>query len=649
MKLIKSIDRAFKLKYQLFFIVVFLVLACSSMPVRTTSQVDFNYGEVLQKSLVFYEAQQAGKLPEWNRVSWRGDSVTEDGADVGLDLSQGWFDAGDHVKFGFPMAASATTLAWGGIEYYDAYQQSGQLVHLTQNLKWVTDYFLKAFADDTPDNYVFYGQVGDSDRDHAWWGAAEVVKYEMERPSYKIDTTCPGSELAAETSAALAASSILFRRSGDTAYADLLVQKAEKLYDFADRYRGVYSDCLTAAASSYKSFSGYQDELVWGAIWLHKAKKAQNYGYSSEFLQKAVTEYQAMSKPYDYTFLTDDKSYGVYALLATETGEAEYQQRTEAWLDYWTIGYQGKKIKYTPGGLAFLVKWGSLNLAANTSFIGFIYSDWLRSRGEIEKADRYFNFGKSQIEYILGKNPANRSYIIGYGYNYPRNPHHRSAHGSWTNDSNSPAQSRNLLMGALVGGPDENDNWSDNRNDWVTNEVAIGYNAGFTGAVARMYGEFGDRALAEITFPKSEEKEIYVDFKINDRGKRAIDIDSKIINKSAHPARGLEKAVVRVFYTFTGNSTEKVTITSIANDCGSSSSQPVLIKDNTYYADLKCENTVIYPGGATKYQKRIAARLATVDRNWWGELTDIFSAPSIQVTDLGLYDNDELIIKSEAL
>jgi endoglucanase len=639
MKLIRLIDRAFKLKHKLVSILVILVLACCSIPVKTQSQVDFNYGEVLQKSLVFYEAQQAGKLPEWNRVSWRGDSVTEDGADVGIDLSQGWFDAGDHVKFGFPMAASATTLAWGGIEYYDAYQQSGQLVHLTQNLKWVTDYFLKAFANDNPDNYVFYGQVGNSDRDHAWWGAAEVVKYEMERPSYKIDTTCPGSELAAETSAALAASSILFRRSGDTAYADLLVQKAEGLYDFADRYRGVYSDCLTAAASAYKSFSGYQDEIAWGAIWLHKAKKEQNYGYRNEFLQKAVTEYQAMSKPYDYTFLTDDKSYGVYALLAIETGETEYQKRTEAWLDYWTIGYRGKKIKYTPGGLAFLVKWGSLNLAANTSFIGFIYSDWLRNRGEIEKADRYFNFGKSQIEYILGKNPANRSYIIGYGNNYPRNPHHRSAHGSWTNDSNSPTQSRNLLIGALVGGPDENDNWSDNRNDWVANEVAIGYNAGFTGAVARMYAEFGGQPLAQITFPENEEKDIYVEFKV-DEGKHAIDIDTTIINKSAHPARGLEKAAVRIFYTFTGNSTEKVTITSIANDCGSSSSQPVLIKENIYYVDLKCENTIIYPGGETKYKKRIASRLATVDRNWWGNLTGIFSAPSIQITQIDLYDNN---------
>ena len=32
---------------------------------------DINYATALQMSLYFYECQQAGELPEWNRVEWR--------------------------------------------------------------------------------------------------------------------------------------------------------------------------------------------------------------------------------------------------------------------------------------------------------------------------------------------------------------------------------------------------------------------------------------------------------------------------------------------------------------------------------------------------------------------------------------------------
>ncbi len=620
-----------------------LMLFLSVMPLRGANT--YNYGEALQKSILFYEAQQAGKLPEWNRFPWRGDSVLEDGADVGVDLSGGWFDAGDNVKFGLPIAATVTLLSWGGIEYYDAFERSGQLVHLSQNIKWATDYLLNAFANDTPGNYVLYGQVSSGAKDHQWWGAAEVVHYEMERPAYKIDTSCPGTELAAETAAAMASASILFRKNGDRDYADLLVQKAERLYDFADKYRGVYSDCLKEAVPHYKSFSGYQDELPWGAIWLHKAKQAQDRrGYYGEYLDKAIAEYQAMPKPYNYTLITDDKSYGVYVLLAKETGEEEYKQKAEAWLDFWTIGHQGDRIKYTPGGLAFLVKWGSLILAANTSFAGFVYSDWLKTQGEIDKAQRYFDFGASQINYILGNNPAKHSYIIGYGRNSPRNPHHRTAHGSWLNSMGNPEQTRNLLIGALVGGPDESDRWKDDRTDWVQNEVAIGYNSGLTGALARMYLEFGGEPLPEISFPSTEEKTIYVEQKTLRTNHKETDISLAIVNKSAAPARGLENAALRVFYQVDPNKAENIYAASNYNECNNSPSEPVKVKDDLYYVEISCKGTVIYPGGQSKYRKKIELKLVNnhVNNRLFNSFTGIFAQP-LKVTNVGLYDNEELI------
>ena len=51
-------------------------------------------------------------------------------------------------------------------------------------------------------------------------------------------------------------------------------------------------------------------------------------------------------------------------------------------------------------------------------------------------------------------------------------------------DYNRDAPNPNILTGALVGGPDEWDNYNDDRGDYIANEVACDYNSGFQGALA---------------------------------------------------------------------------------------------------------------------------------------------------------------------
>src|SRR6185436_6773321 len=173
-----------------------LALIVSALPqAPRPAYAVYNYGEALQKAIYFYEGQRSGDLPVSNRVVWRGDSGLTDGSDVGKDLTGGWYDAGDHVKFGLPMAASAQLLSWGIVEYRSAYSNSGQLTAALDNIKWATDYFIKAH---TATNEL-YGQIGTGGTDHAWWGPAEVMQ--MARPSYKITAACGGSDLAGETAA----------------------------------------------------------------------------------------------------------------------------------------------------------------------------------------------------------------------------------------------------------------------------------------------------------------------------------------------------------------------------------------------------------------------------------------------------------------
>jgi endoglucanase len=342
-----------------------LLAAVVTAPTAQAAPASFDYGEALQKAVWFYDAQRSGSLGANNRVSWRGDSGLADGKDVGLDLSGGFYDAGDHVKFGLPFSASMTMLAWGALEEPAAYQRSGQLAPLKANLRWGMDWLVKAH----PQPDVLYGQVGNGNTDHSWWGPAEVMP--MARPSYKIDDSCPGSDLAGESAAALAASSMVF--SDDQSYSDLLLRHAKQLYTFADTHRGKYSDCITDAANFYRSWSGYQDELVWGAIWLYRATGDPAYLTKAESeYDHLATEPQSSEHSFRWTISWDDKSYGDYVLLAGLTGKEKYFTDANRWLDFWTDGYNGQRVRYSPGGEAFLDSWGSLRYAANTAFLALV-------------------------------------------------------------------------------------------------------------------------------------------------------------------------------------------------------------------------------------------------------------------------------------
>lgn len=458
----------------------------------------FNFAEALQKSLIFYDTQRSGKLPDDFRVRWRGHSALNDGSDVGLNLTGGFYDAGDHVKFGLPMAHSLTMLSWGALENPVAYEETGQMAPLLDILRWGADYLMRCHVRN-PDGSTaaFYGQVGDGNADHAYWGRAESMT--MARPAFKIDAANPGSDLAAETAAALASGAMLFQ-STDPAYAAALLDHAHALYAFADAYRGKYSNSIPQAAAFYNSWSGYQDELTWGAIWLYRATGDTTY------LTKAIAGYNMLSgggagnHPYQWALSWDDKSYGCYILMAVIDGGAAYRADAERWLNYWTIGVNGQSVPTTPGGLAWRDQWGALRYAANTAFCAGVYADHVN-----DPANRYSDFARQQIEYALGANPAGRSYVCGFGTNPPVNPHHRNSHASLTNDISSPATNRHLLLGALVGGPDVNDAYVDDRGDYVKNEVAMDYNAAFTGALARLYQESGGFTLGEtITLPEPE-------------------------------------------------------------------------------------------------------------------------------------------------
>jgi hypothetical protein len=204
----------------------------------------FNYADALDKALLFFEAQRSGKLPAGQqRVTWRGDSGLSDGSAAGVDLAGGYYDAGDNVKFGLPMAFTVTMLSWSVLEFMPGGAAGRAAV------RWGADYLLKAAAA-APD--ALYVQVADPNRDHQCWERPEDM--DTPRDVYKVTPDKPGSDVAGETAAALAAASLVFRTC-DPAYSSKLLQTAQKVRALGRRV-GVPPVTRRALASDPSSWRG---------------------------------------------------------------------------------------------------------------------------------------------------------------------------------------------------------------------------------------------------------------------------------------------------------------------------------------------------------------------------------------------------------
>jgi hypothetical protein len=574
--------------------------------IGTNASAAYNYGEALQKSIYFYEAQQSGVLPSWNRAKqWRGDSCIND------NPTGGWYDAGDHVKFGLPMANSASMLGWSLYQYGSAFTGSGQATAMKNNLQFVLDYFVKC---DKGSSGLIY-QVGDGGADHSWWGPVEVLEKRMTRPSY----TCRGSAVTGQTAAALAIGSIVLNNSS-------YLTHAQSLFNVADSYK---SDAdYTAAAGFYQSWSGFYDELIWAACWLYLATNNSSYLTKAEsYVANLNKQGQSTDIEYQYANSWDDVHYAALLMLAQITGKQQYHDFIKMHLDWWTVGYNGAKVAYTPGGLAWLQQWGPLRYAENTALIAFIYADMIT---DATLKSRYQSFAERQTNYCLGQNPGNRSYVVGFGTNPPQHPHHRTAHGSWADSQSVPPNHRHTIYGALVGGPGQNDAYEDVISNYQTNEIACDYNAAFVGCLAKMYSLHGGTPLA--SFPPTETapagEEFFVEAGVNASGSNFTEIKALCNNRSGWPARLVRNLSFRYYMDLTElfNAGYTAANLKIGTNYVEFPATITLVQHsgNIYYLNVAfTDGTNIYPGGQSQYSAEIQIRISAPDQtSFWNPAND---------------------------
>lgn len=161
-------------------------------------------------------------------------------------------------------------------------------------------------------------------------------------------------------------------------------------------------------------------------------------------------------------------------------------------------------IEYTPGGLVYRPGGSNLQHATSIAFLELVYANYLtRTSQDINCGNVYVSaqtlrqHAKRQVDYILGDNPMGLSYMVGYSNYYPQRIHHRGSslpsikdhpqfiackEGSTYYNSTNP--NPNVLVGAIVGGPREDDVYVDDRVDYRMSEPTTYINAPFVGVLA---------------------------------------------------------------------------------------------------------------------------------------------------------------------
>ncbi len=582
----------------------------------------YNYGEALQKSMFFYQVQQSGPIADWNEVSWRADCMVND------FVPGGWFDAGDHLKFALTNAYSANLLAWGLLQYTDGVTDVGEYEEYMLNLEWVLDYLVGC---DLGDEIVY--MIGEGSFDHVWWGSAEVYmdKYELqtgntERPYY----TCNDSSIEALMAAALASGYLCFKDE-DPEKANTYLEHAIACFDRADANRSIGAD--TAEHSYYKPSSFY-DDLFYAANWLYMATNDQAYLdlCESDYIANLGTEQQSTELKYTWGHCWDDTQQGGTLLYAINTGDTEWIEQFRKHLEYWTTGYGGKQISYTPDGLAWLFNWGALRHATTTAFLAYVATDTIFA-DDSTAITKYTEFADSTMNYCFGDNDLGISYVVGMSDYYPQAWHHRTSSGAWNDKWSNIGQTEgddakphaHVLYGALVGGPNQNGEYTDNISQYQYTEVAIDYNAGYTAALCAMVEKYG--GTIDESFPPEEEpiwNEFFMRASINQSGNSYTEVKAYAMNHSAWPARQIVDLSYNYYFDITELVDAGLTIDNVSVRIGydqhssdkgvMSISDPIQYDGNIYYVKLSfADGSVVMPTGQSEHRSECQFRISIAD------------------------------------
>ncbi|MCL2577359.1 MAG: glycoside hydrolase family 9 protein [Defluviitaleaceae bacterium] len=448
-------------------------------PMNTT----VNYARLLQTALFFFDANMCG--PDVNTRShflWRDNCHLQD-ANISIpsamrgtsgrttiDLTGGFHDAGDHVKFQLPINFAAVTLGWAVYEYRDEFVNVGSLDHAQRILDHFIEFIHRSVvwnADGTIASFAYQVGDGGGGNDHGFWGRPErqtgsVSGANRNARFTNLTSGNPGTDQVAIATAVLAQH---YANFGDPE--DLRVALA--LFNWA-RSSSTHNGVATAGVGGFYDAQRWEDKLALAGEWLVIATG------NTSHRNGRVGNIPHMNWAYSWD--------NVWPQVAVLRG------------DWNAVMQEFGDWRNQPNTYRIWSGWGNARYNAAMQGIALAH-DNLRSGSHTTLS----TWANGQMRFLLGANPLHNSYVLGYPSISASPPgtthanmriHHRAAHTpvsqtghSWTRFQNNEAPA-NLLVGALIGGPGQSsgNTFTNNIQNYDHTEVTCDYNASLVLAAA---------------------------------------------------------------------------------------------------------------------------------------------------------------------
>jgi endoglucanase len=471
------------------------------------------YDKLRYDALAFFYHQRSGipiTLPfagdkRWTRPAGHlGDRsvpcAPNSGCNYELDVSGGWYDAGDHGKY----VVNGGISAWTLLNLYERSAQSqtaqafadgrmnipeagNRVPDLLDEARWEVEFLIKM---QVPVGKPLAGMVHHKMHDRRWTELG-VAPHEDKEPRVLMAP----STAATLNLAAVAAQAARLYETFDAAFSKRCLAAARRAFDAALAHPALYASDANSSGGGPYGDRDVRDEFYWAAAELLITSGEARYKQLLErSLQTLAADNSTRAADHDGTLSWQHVALaGTISLalgpatLAEERSRAraEIARRADALVEL--RAHEGFALPFAAGSDKSY-PWGSNSFVLNNALLLGLAHEFTGER-------RYLDGVVSTMNYLLGDNPIDQSYVTGYGTRPLHNPHHRFfAHqarkdrpepppGIVSGGPNSALQDPYARGAGLAGQPPQKC-FLDHIESFSTNEVTINWNAPLAWVVA---------------------------------------------------------------------------------------------------------------------------------------------------------------------